>query len=332
MECPCCGKDCLMAAEEVLAGLDSRYMACPDCAPDPGIDKSLPLKSLPERIDRCIKCRRAPLDAVMLDALRIMRETGVRDDKDSLKNVGSPLISIGYPLTYPPRLGPRSLIIMGERIGREAAEEIHRRVPEIKGLIQVSGLPGVKGDSSGPNEGLLLAGCDLRCDVISGLFGDLVIYKSQSKIHIEFPRRGAPKIRILEKLFLGGRVEEVVDGLCGPGTLGLMCVLGGAKRVVLNDIWLPAVENVMMNLVANKNLLGLDKIERVEKPAKALGAEPVLVGRASGSCEIEVYHGDLSRLFESAKPAGLCLIDPFPGADYGDLEKACGCCKKVVII
>jgi len=45
---------------------------------------------------------------------------------------------------------------------------------------------------------------------------------------------------------LAGRV--VVDGMCGPGTLGLMSVLMGASKVILNDAWRPAIENVLLNL------------------------------------------------------------------------------------
>ena len=97
-----------------------------------------------------------------------------------------------------------------------------------------------------------------------------------------------------------------------------MCALAGAKRVVLNDAWLPAVQNVLLNLEANRSLLGIEEIEYPEKPAGMVGNEPVLVGRASGRCAIEVYHGDLTRLFERARPAGLCLIDHFPGQKTAD--------------
>jgi hypothetical protein len=164
------------------------------------------------------------------------------------------------------------------------------------------------------------------------VFGELVIYKSQSKIHIEFPRQSAPKMKILESLYFDGKIIDVLDGLCGPGTLGLMCVLAGARRVVLNDIWLPAVENVMLNLEANKDLLGIENIEHLEHPTDAVAGEPVLVGRASGACEIEVYHGDLKRLFSKARPASLCLIDHFPGSDTRRLEEVCRCCVETVIV
>ncbi|HSD57380.1 MAG TPA: methyltransferase [Methanotrichaceae archaeon] len=332
MECTCCKKGCVQPAKDILAGVDRMYMACPDCAPEPGLDKSRPLKSMPCEIERCRSCKRAPLDAVMLDALRVLAKSGLRDEEDNLRSVGSPLIAVGYPLAYPPRLGSGSLVIVGERLSKPAAEEILRQVPEVKGVILSKGVPGVVNSREGPRENILLAGCDLRADVVQSLFGELVIYKSQSKIHIEFPRQSHPKMKILENLYFQGKIRDVVDGLCGPGTLGLMCVLAGAKRVVLNDIWLPAVENAMLNLEVNKDLLGIEEIERLETPSAAIGKEPVLVGRASGACEIEVYHGDLARLFHRVRPAGLCLIDHFPGVNTRKLEEACRGCGEVVIV
>lgn len=332
MECPCCKKGCLQPAKDVLASIDGMYMACRGCAPEPNLDKNKPLCALPHDIERCPSCGRASLDAVMLDILRILAEFGLRDERDNLRSVGQPLISVGYPLAYPPRLGAKSLIIVGERLGEPAAEEILRRVPEVKGVILSRGVPGVSDLRHGPKENVLLAGCDMRADVVQSLFGDLVIYKSQSKIHIEFPRASAPKMGILENLYFQGKLSDVIDGLCGPGTLGLACVLAGAKRVILNDIWLPAVENAMINLEMNRDLLGIEKVERLEMPTSAVGKEPVLVGRASGACEIEVYHGDLSRLFSRVKPASLCLIDHFPGSNTRKLEEACRCCGEVVII
>ncbi len=332
MECPCCGKSCVRPAKDVLMDIDGMYMACPDCAPDPNLDKSRPMKALPLAIARCKSCKKATLDAVMLDVLHILAEMGLRDEEDNLRSVGSPLIDIGYPLAYPPRLGQKSLIIVGERLDKSAADEILKRVPEVKGMILARGVPGVIDPKDGSQENVLLAGCDMRADIVQSLFGELVIYKSQSKIHIEFPRASAPKMRILEGLYFRGKLSSIVDGLSGPGTLGLMCVLAGAKRVVLNDIWLLAVENTLLNLEVNRDLLGIEEIEYPEKPAGNVGSEPVLVGRAFGSCEIEVYHGDLTRLFHRIKPASLCLIDHFPDASTRKLEEACGCCKEVVII
>lgn len=332
MKCPACGMTCVEPAEEVLAGIEQRYLACCNCPPEPNLHKTLSLKNLPEKIERCRSCGRATLDAVMLDALRVLKEFGLRDDTDTLRSVGSPLIGVGYPLAYSPRLGQRSLMISGERFSVEAAEAMLERIPEIKGVILSRGVPGICQSGTKPLENVLLAGCDLRADICQSLFGELVIYKSQSKIHIEFSRQSAPKMRIIEELCLASKAYEVVDGLSGPGTLGLMCALAGAKRVVLNDAWLPAVQNVLLNLEANRSLLGIEEIEYPERPKGLVGNAPVLAGRASGPCAIEVYHGDLTRLFERARPAGLCLIDHFPGQETRVLEKACSCCKDVVIV
>ncbi len=332
MECPACGKDCVRPAEDIRADIDRRYMACPKCAPEPKLDKAGPLRDLPDTIERCPACHRAPLDAVMLDALRVLKDFGLRDETDTLRSVGSPLIAFGYPLAYPPRLNHRSLIIVGERLSREAAEAMVEAIPEIKGVILSRGVPGLRDSLHPPVENVLLAGCDLRADIVQSLFGDLVIYKSQSKIHIEFARQNAPKMKILERLYFRGEIRDVVDGLSGPGTLGLICVLAGAERVVLNDAWLPAVQNVLLNLKVNQRLLGLRELDYPEKPVETVGKDPVLVCRAHGSCEIEVYHGDLTRLFSRASPADLCLIDHFPGSDIRVLEKACHCCKDIVIV
>ena len=332
MICPVCKKDCVRPAEEVLAEIEQRYQACLACAPEPNLDKTARADLLPERIERCRSCRRATLDAVMLDALRLLQSYGLRDEYETLRSVGSPLIEVGYPLAYSPRLGPGSLIIFGERYSKKAAEAMLREIPEIKGVILSRGVAGVVDSGEKPQENVLMAGCDLRADISQSLFGELLVYKSQSQIHIEFSRHSAPKMKILEQLYFQGKLRDVVDGLCGPGTLGLMCVLAGAKRVVFNDAWPPAVQNVLLNLEANRSLLGIDEIEYPEPAKNVVGKQPILVGRAHGSCEIEVYHGDLLRLFSRTRPAQLCLIDHFPGANTAELEKACRCCKEIVII
>lgn len=332
MKYPASEKAFIEPAAAVLAGIEERYLACPKCPPEPNLNKAAGLGDLPQKIERCRFCGKATLDAVMLDTLHILHEFGLRDERDTLRSGGSPLVVVGYPLAYSPRLGPDSLIVQGENISRDAARAIVERIAEIKGVILSQGVPGMHKTGMKPLENVLLAGSDLRADVCQSLFGELVVYKNQSKIHIEFSRRSAPKMRIIEQLFLKKRVLRVVDGLCGPGTLGLMCALAGAKQVVLNDAWLPAVENVLLNLEVNRDLLGIEEIEYPQASSEPIGTKPVLVGRARGDCDIEVFHGDLARLFERAQPADLCLIDHFPGMDTMELEKACRCCKEVVVI
>lgn len=332
MICPVCKGDCLRAAEEVIADVETRYLSCRRCPPEPNLDKNISGKLLPPRVERCPSCDRAALDAVMLDALRLLKSYGLRDKDDDLRSVGMPLIDVGYPLAYSPRLGRDSLILVGEEYSKAAAEAMVEEIPEIKGVIQSRGIPGITDPKKRPLKNLLLAGCDMRADVVSSLMGELVVYKRQSQIHIEFPRQNAPKMKILEELYFRGLLRDVADGLCGPGTLGLMCVLAGAERVVFNDAWLPAIEDLLINLEVNRKLLGIEEIELLQRPRKGAGGGPVLVARAGGACQIEVYHGDLCRLFSQARPAELCLIDHFPGSDTRALEQACRCCKETVIV
>lgn len=323
-------------AEDVLASLNALYMACPDCPAEPALDKAASFSELAAMEGgrkRCSGCGRPPLDLVMVEAMEVLVDHNLRSRSDPLRTIGWPLVEVGYPLAYPPRLGPNELIIVGERLTKEAAAEIVAKVPEIKGVIEGGGVPGVADLRAGPTRWELLAGSDLRCDVVSSLIGDLVIYKHQSKIHVEFPRQAAPKMKILEELYFRGKLTGVADVLCGPGTLGLMAALGGASRVVLNDAWLPAVEDAILNLEANRSILGIERIDRPETPVSEVGAESVLAAEAFGEgCKIQVYFGDAERLFSRAEPTDLCLIDPFPGMKFDRIAKACRVCGEVVIV
>jgi len=335
MNGPCCDQEDIKSTDEVLTGLGNLYMACRDCPSDPDLDKNAPFSHLDAQNQvqhqRCSSCGRAPLDLVMLEVLEVLVDQGLRGRSDSLRSVGWPLVEIGYPLPYPPRLGENELIIAGEKLDEAAAERM-LKIPEIKGVILSGGVPGFSDPEKSPCRWKLLAGSDLRADVVQSLLGELLVYKSQSQVHVEFPRENAPKMRILEGLYFQGKIKNVADCLCGPGTLGLMCAASGAKRVVLNDIWLPAVKNVMLNLDVNRALLGIDTIEQFEFPNEDVGSEPKLVGLAEGECRIEVYHGDAKNLFTRAEPAELCLVDPFPGMNTDDLVEACRACGEIVVV
>jgi hypothetical protein len=323
-------------AEEVLARLNALYMACPKCPAEPALDKAASFADLAARIggrQRCSGCGKAPLDLVMIEAMEVLVDYNLRSRSHPLRSIGWPLVEVGYPLAYPPRLGKKELIIVGEGLTKEAAAEIVERVPEIKGVIRSGGVPGVADLRAAPQRWELLAGSDLRCDVVSSLIGELVIYKHQSKIHVEFPRQAAPKMKILEELYFKGKLTTVADVLAGPGTLGLVAALGGASRVVTNDAWLPAVEEAILNLEANRSLLGIEKIERHKTPAGEVGREPVLASEAEGeNIKIEVYFGDAERLFSRAEPTELCLIDPFPGMKFDRIAEACRVCGELVIV
>ena len=326
VSCPTCGgSECIEPAEYILDNIYSRYMACGDCLPDPQLQKDLPFSKIEQKgydNSSCTSCGKRHLDVVMADALSIMIKYGFRNKGSSLFDVGTPLISVGYPLAFPPRLGRNELVLITDNISRPVAEQLIR-VPEIKGVIKREGAPsqsiGIQDTDCKPHTYELLAGCDMRCDVVTSSFGELCIYKSQSKIHIEFGRESPSKMRVLENLYVQGDLmgKVVVDGFCGPGTLGLMCALAGSKRVIFNDAWKAAIENTLLNIEINKDILGFELTTYVDTSSLPNIAEnTVHVASVEGNCVVmDIFHGDFRKLKEVIPDFDICLIDTFPSVD-----------------
>jgi hypothetical protein len=337
MKCPTCNGDCTQPAEKVLDEILGMYMACSSCPPDPGFDKNAPFKDiLDSSSGRCNKCGRRHLDFVIGNILTILKSAGLFPEDAALREVGTPLIAFGYRIPYPPRLGRKSLVLIMDSITEDAAREIVEKVPEIKGVIKRKGLQsrsiGILDTDSNPHTYELLAGCDMRCDIISSSFGELCIYKNQSRIHIEFNNT---KIGKMEELYIKGELDGtfIIDGLCGPGTLGLLSVLGGAKKIILNDAWLPALKNAILNIKVNSKILGVKIDFELQDYEKLIGNEPVLMAKAEGNAKIMVYHGDIRRLNNVVKECDMCLIDTFPSIDPSEFIAVCrDIARKVVVI
>jgi hypothetical protein len=337
MNCPTCSGDCIRPAEKVLDEIFSMYIPCALCPPDPSYNKSSPFhEKIGSGTGRCKKCGRRHIDFVMGNVLSILKENGFFPEDALLREVGTPLIEFGFQIPYPPRLGKKNLVLIIDSVTKELADKIVVGVPEVKGVIKRTGAQsnsiGILDTDSVPHTYELLSGCDMRCDMVSSVFGELCIYKSQSVIHIEFNNT---KIQKLERLFLNGEFENacIADGFCGPGTLGLLCVLGGARKVVLNDAWLPAIRNTILNIKANAGILGVE-IEFEEKDYdKLVGDEPVLMARAVGNAEILVYNGDIRKLDRAVKECNICLIDTFPSVNPAPYIPLCSeIARKVIII
>ena len=330
--CPTCGKpDSIQTAEEVLDSIFQLYLACPECLPEPGWDKKAPLPALPgdQKINSntllCLSCGRRPLDAIMGQVLSIMQEHGDRDDSTGLAQVGTPLITPGFPIMYPPRLGPDNLVIIADNVQQVSAEDIVKKVPEVRGVILRTGdqaqSVGILDLDSEPHEYILLAGCDMRSDLAQTVFGELVIYKNQSKLHIEFNNQD--KMGIIEQLDMKGLLagKVMVDGMCGSGMLGMMAMLSGAKNVILNDAWRPAIENLLINFKVNAEILDVDLETIVTlNDLPIIGNKPVQVARATrnGKTVAEVYFGDLRLLGDLIDMCDVCLVDTYPSADPSD--------------
>lgn len=337
MKCPTCGGDCVRPAEKVLDEIFGIYAACGSCPPDPKLGKTAPFQ---ENIDssagRCRNCGKRHLDFVIGNVLTILKEYGLFPEDAALKEVGTPLIAFGFPIPYPPRLGNKSLVLIMDSVTKQIAREIVAQVPEVKGVIKRTGSQsqsvGIPDTDSTPHTYELLAGCDMRCDVITSSFGELCIYKSQSKIHIEFNNT---KIKKIEQLYLHGEFDNacVVDGFCGPGTLGLLSVLAGAREVILNDAWLPALQNAILNVKVNSDILGVRIDFETPDYNKLIGDEPVLLAKADGAAEIRIYHGDVRKLDRVVKECDVCLIDTFPSVDHAEFAALCkSIARRVVVI
>jgi hypothetical protein len=326
VSCPTCGgSECIEPAEAILDSIFSRYMACGECMADPQLQKDAPFwKIEQEGYDNrpCTGCGKRHLDVVMADALSIMIEYGCRSKDSTLFDVGTPLISVGYPLAFPPRLKYNELVLIADNISRPVAAQLIR-VPEIKGVVKREGTPsqsvGIQDTDCKPHTYELLAGCDMRCDVVTSSFGELCIYKSQSKIHIEFGRESPTKMQVLERLYVQGHLmgKVVVDGFCGPGTLGLMCALAGARRVIFNDAWKTAIENTLLNIEINKDILGFELTTYVDTSTLPdIGENTVHVASVEGDGVVmDVFHGDFRKLKEVIPDFDICLIDTFPSVD-----------------
>lgn len=337
MRCPTCGSDCIKDPQEILDGLFQMYMACSSCPPDPIYDKNAPLyQDMDSMTGKCITCGKRHLDHVMGHVLTLVKKSGILPREASLKDVGIPLIAFGYQVPYPPRLMEKSLVIIMDTVTEELAGIITANVQEIKGVVKRKGPPsksvGLCDIDSTPHTYELLSGCDMRCDIVSSTFGELCIYKNQSTIHIEFNNT---KIKKIEAMYMRGELDDavVVDGFCGPGTLGMLCALGGASKVILNDAWLPAIRNTILNIRANSSLLGVEIEFEQTDFNNLIGDEPLLMAKARGKTEILVYHADIRKLASTGVECDICLIDTFPSVNPADYLSVCrDFAKKTVII
>ncbi|ABR54223.1 RNA methyltransferase related protein [Methanococcus vannielii SB] len=293
----------MISRREVIEKLN-HYRPCNDC--NTPIFKNKPLNELElvNRKRKCV-CGKVQIDDVMIDILNVMMDFGeIEKNTDSicLKDAGTPLIEIGYPLKYLPSLLENELIIMNN-VSRKCAEEIIK-IPEVKGVISKQSRDNfeISDNSNEVNE--LLAGNDFRCDVfiLKSISNCVMVCKNQSKVHIEFPRLFNPKIAKVDSLNLKEKV--VLDGFCGSGTLGMAALKKGAEKVIFSDINKNALDDVIYNLKLN---FGDDVFDKVE-----------------------IIHSDFLELDVTCD---VCFIDLFPHMNaINFIEKAKKISKQVVII
>jgi hypothetical protein len=297
MECPACGSDCVQSAPEILRDLPVKFLPCKKCSMRI-LDKRKPLP-LPEYGEPC-SCGKRFIDEVFAHMYVIMQEEGDLTSHDPLIAVGSPLIHPGMVMDRPPFLPAKSLILLSGKVHEKAARRIVCEVPEIRGVVKTAAyIPGLV--SFDPNQTpqvySLLAGCDVRADIYPLATGPLVIYKQQSRIHVEFPRAGYPKLRSVATHLGTPPVPFFVDACSGSGTLGLAAACLGVRHVILNDAWYASAFWSAFNLEVNHVYLDIDKVNILrslqDMVLKPVIRDPVKIAETSGRQVIEVYQGDL---------------------------------------
>jgi len=329
MKCPVCGDDCVKNAHEIIDILPTVFSRCPDCQ-FRILDKNNPL---PNRFFHTpCKCKKRFIDEVYAQLYVIFLEEGIFTGDEPLKAVGSPLIHPGFYMKFPPFLPLDSLVLLSMHPSKEVAERIIREVPEIKGVVKSDDfVPGISDtDLDGiPNTYTVLAGCDIRANVFDTKKGPLVLYKQQSTMHIEFPRKFNPKIDAVEKRIESFHPEYFVDACCGAGTLGLTAARMNVPHVIMNDIWYAAAYWTAYNLRVNQEYFKIDDVSiyldyDVMKKDPIVW-EPRLVAEATGPQTMKVFQGDYN-LLHTVLPDSqvLAVIDLYEKSDMTATTKKLG--------
>lgn len=312
MKCHCT-ENCICDKKELLNNVDNLYDGCSSCF-NKKFKKSIPLKrqiklsKLDKNYGLCEFCGKRHIDIVMAHVLKIMIEEKQISDSASLRKMGVPLITPAIHLSQLPYLSKKSLVIITTFCDKHTADRIIDEVPEIKAIIK--GDTDITAGKINENKPVtfyeLLSGCDIRCDIQNTDFGPILIYKNQSKLHIEYPKEESPKIKQLSEILDKYEKPVVLDAMCGPGTLGIYALKKNAKKVVFNDIYVEALESLKTNL----------KVNSIDEKNYEIFNENLI---------------DLPTVFDYTFDVG--IIDAFPGIDTSEyVEILKKICNEVVII
>lgn len=312
MKCHC-KKSCIDSKEDVLDKIKELYLPCEECTTK-RLKKSLPLsrqvktEKITADYGLCSKCKKRNIDHVMAHILKILMDNNLQSSTASIRKTGTPLITPGMYLERQPFLSENTLVMLIDNIDKKTARIIFEEVPEVKGVLKgnINDTVGQITEKDNVYNYELLAGCDIRCDVQDSDMGQVLVYKQQSKIHVEYPKPESPKILEVKQELEKYDAPTVVDAMCGPGTLGIYALKRNAKKVIFNDVNENAIDNLKVNL----------EINRID---------------AAG---YEIYNETLEELANSLDAKyDLGLIDAFPDIDTTEYEKQLKkICERVVII
>lgn len=336
MKCPVCGMDCVKSAKDILALLPAIFLPCSECSIRV-LDKRAPLPTL-EYAQPC-SCGKRFIDEVFAHMYVIMVEEGDLLPTAPLIAVGTPLVHPGYAMDRPPFLPQKSLTLLTPAATKMTAERLMEEVPELRGVIKRENfIPGIASQDidSVPRVYELLAGCDVRADIFPLRTGPLVMYKQQSRIHIEFPRGGYPKIHAVEQHVGNPPAKHFIDACSGVGTLGLTAACLGVPHVVLNDAWYASAFWSAFNLEVNREYLRIDRVRIFEQEEDMqkhpVMKEPIKIAETDGEQTLEVYQGDFRWLHTvlSLDSPPVTVFDLFEKSDTQSLHQILDDWKKNV--
>jgi len=313
--------DCVKSAKDILVTLPTIFFPCAECSIRT-LDKRAPLPVL--EYGKPCSCGKRFIDDVFAHMYVIMVEEGDLLPTDPLIAVGSPLVHPGYAMDRPPFLPQKSLTLLTSVATKKTALRLMEEVPELRGIIKKENfIPGIssKDIDSLPRVYELLAGCDVRADIFPIRNRPLVIYKQQSRVHIEFPRSGYPKIHAVEQHVGNPPVSYFIDACSGVGTLGLTAASLGVAHVVLNDAWYSSAFWSAFNLEVNREYLRIERVRIYEQEEDMqkhpVVKEPIIIAETEGEQAIEVYQGDFRRLHSvlSVPSPPVTVVDLFEKTD-----------------
>jgi len=306
------------------------------------LDEQLDLDNLDDNFGRC-SCGKRHIDIVMASILKIMKEENIEFRRFILRNGPTPLLTPMFNNKNEPFIEKNSLIILHPKFTKNIAKRIMNEVSEVKGVIKGNSKDtvGLMDANSKVISYELLAGSDIRCDIVQSPVGEIVINKIQHLSYLEFPPSMENKIKRLWEYIQTKQLskEEIsnltaIDGTCGNGTLGIFLLKLGFKKVIFNDIWRPSTIMTSINLNAN----GFPINKEIEYLKDGYNIDNITnvtdINSIANGNNFEVYNLPFEELNEifSNKTHDICILDCFPGINTDKLEKIAKSLAKDVLI
>ena len=313
----CSCKENCTTTKENLASKISNLSSCKHCK-DITIKKFNPIgeilniTKIDSNYEKC-KCGKRPLDIVMSHVLKIMIEEEIIPQNATLrKHSPVPLPSFYYSTQISQFIGKDSLILIHPDFTKKVADRLVSEVNEVKGILK--GNPGKTNGMIDKNSKVehfkLLSGCDNRCDVMRTLIKTddnlekIIINKNQHQHSIEVAPTTEKKLIKLHNYLENNNIKKgiAIDCMCGNGPIGIYLLKYGFKKVIFNDVYTKAIENLKNNLEVNEIFKNY-----------------------------EIYNDAFEDL--EVEKCDLCVIDSYPQTDIEEIiKKAEKIADNVVII